>query len=254
MVSTTVLISGANRGLGKGLLERYLARPNHIVIAANRNPEHPTSKALAELPKGQDSRLVVVKIDASVESDATKAVKQLIEQSIDHLDIVIANAGVSYAWPKVSEIKTSELQGHLTPDLFGVIWLYQATLPLLKKCTNPKWITIGSIAGKLEVSSSEQPQVPNTPYVTSKAAVHWVTKRINQEEDWLTAFVIHPGWVDTDMGQAAFNGLGLAASNVEIPAITIDESCNGMVQLIDVATKETHGGRFWDYDGGRESW
>ncbi|OTA60423.1 NAD(P)-binding protein [Hypoxylon sp. EC38] len=254
MASTTVLISGANRGLGKGLLERYLARPNHIVIAANRNPEHPTSKALDELPKGQDSRLVVVKIDASVESDAARAVKQLIEQSIDHLDIVIANAGVSYAWPKVSEIKTSELQGHLTPDLFGVIWLYQATLPSLKKSTNPKWITIGSIAGKIEVSNSEQPQVPNTPYATSKAAVHWVTKRINQEEDWLTAFVIHPGWVDTDMGQAALNGLGLAASNVEIPVITIDESCNGTVQLIDVATKETHGGRFWDYDGGRESW
>ncbi|KAI1413718.1 NAD(P)-binding protein [Hypoxylon sp. FL1857] len=248
MAPTTVLISGANRGLGKGLLERYLARPNHVVIAANRNPEHPTSKALAELPKGQGSRLIVVKVDASVESDAAEGVKQLIEQGVDHLDIVIANAGVSYAWPKVSEIKTSELLGHLTPDLFGVIWLFQATLPLLKRSGKPKWITIGSIAGK------EQPEVPNTPYATSKAAVHWVTKRINQEEDWLTAFVIHPGWVDTDMGQAALNGLGLAASNVKVPVITIDESCDGMVQLIDIATKETHGGRFWDYDGGRESW
>ncbi|KAI1144484.1 NAD(P)-binding protein [Hypoxylon sp. FL0543] len=259
---TTVLISGANRGLGKGLLERYLAKPNHIVVAANRNPEHPTSKALSELPRGRNSRLVVVKIDASVESDAAKGVRQLIAQGVDHLDIVVANAGVSYAWPKVSEIKTSELQGHLTPDLFGVIWLFQATLPLLRKSTNPKWITIGSIAGKLESLDChtniylprEQPQVPNTPYATSKAAVHWVTKRINQEEDWLTAFVIHPGWVDTDMGQAALNGLGLAAKNVGVPVITVEESCGGMVRLIDVATKETHGGGFWDYDGGRESW
>ncbi|KAI1374564.1 NAD(P)-binding protein [Hypoxylon crocopeplum] len=250
MAPTIVLISGANRGLGKGLLERYLARPNHTVIAANRNPEHPTSKALDDLPKGADSCLIVIKVDASVETDASEAVKQLIARGIDHLDIVIANAGVCYAWPKVSELKTEELQGHLTPDLFGVIWLYQATLPLLKKSVVPKWISIGTIGGKIE----EQPPLPNAAYATSKAAVHWVTKRMNQEEDWLTAFVIHPGLVETDMGKASIASLGLESRGVHIPLITIDESCDGMVSLIDVATKESHGGRFWDYDGGRESW
>lgn len=151
---TTVLISGANRGLGKELLARYLARPNHIAIAANRDPENATSKALAKLPKGQGSRLIIVKLDASIEADSARAVRQLISQGIGHLDIVIANAGVSYAWPKVSDVKTEDLQGHLIPDLFGVIWLYQATFPLLKKSMDPKWITIGSVAGKLEVRSS----------------------------------------------------------------------------------------------------
>lgn len=149
--TTIVLISGANRGLGKGLLERWLARPNHIVIAANRNPEHPTSKALDELPKGQDSRLIVIKIDASIESDAAEGVRRLVSQGIDHLDIVVSSAGVSYAWPKISEITTEELMGHLTPDLFGMIWLYQATLPLLKSSPNPKWITTGTVGAKLEV-------------------------------------------------------------------------------------------------------
>lgn len=151
MAPTIVLISGANRGLGKGLLELYLARPNHIVVAANRNPDHPTSKALAELPKGADTRLVVIKIDASVESDAAEGIKQLTAQGIDHIDIVIANAGVCYVFPKVSDIKAEELQGHLTPNLFGVVWLYQAAIPLLKKSTNPKWITMGSVGGKIVV-------------------------------------------------------------------------------------------------------
>lgn len=247
---TTVLISGANRGLGKELLARYLARPNHIAIAANRDPENATSKALAKLPKGQGSRLIIVKLDASIEADSARAVRQLISQGIGHLDIVIANAGVSYAWPKVSDVKTEDLQGHLIPDLFGVIWLYQATFPLLKKSMDPKWITIGSVAGKLE----DQPVVPNTAYATSKVAAHWVTKRINQEEDWITAFVIHPGWVDTDMGQAVKLGLGLAGKNVKLPIITVDESCDGMVHLIDLATRESHGGKFWGYDGTRESW
>ena len=153
MAPTIVLISGANRGLGKGLLELYLARPNHIVIAANRDPRHPTSRALDDLPRGPGSRLLIVKVDASVESDSFEAVERLSTQGIDHLDLVIANAGVSYAFPKVSELKVADLLGHLMPNVFGVVWLYQATLPLLQKSTNPKWITIGSPSGCIEVSA-----------------------------------------------------------------------------------------------------
>ncbi|KAI4863051.1 NAD(P)-binding protein [Hypoxylon rubiginosum] len=247
MAHTIVLISGANRGLGKGLLARFLARPNHIVIAANRNPEHPTSKALATLPKGRESRLVVVKIDATIESEASEGVEQLKAQGIERLDVVVSNAGVSYAWPRVSELTTVDLMGHITPDLLGVIWLYQATFPLLKKSTNPKWITMGSVAGKLE----EQPDVANTAYAIPKAAVHWVTKRINQEEDWLTAIVLHPGWVLTDMGIAASKGTGISLENFNT---SLDDSCDGMVHLIDVATKESQGGKFFSWEGEQESW
>jgi len=107
MAKTIVLISGGNRGLGKGLLELYVSKPNHIVIAANRDPQNATSKALATLSTGDGSRVIVVKTDASVESDALEAVKTLAEQGIDHLDLVIANAGISDVWPKVSELKVS---------------------------------------------------------------------------------------------------------------------------------------------------
>jgi len=154
MSPTIVLISGANRGLGKGLLELYLARPNHIVIAANRDPTHATSTNLLKVPTGTGSRLIIVKIDATSESDALEAGKQLSAQGIDHLDILIANAGISYIWPKVSELKISDLQAHIVTNVYGVVWLYQATLPLLLKSNNPKWVTIGSAAGWLEVSTS----------------------------------------------------------------------------------------------------
>jgi norsolorinic acid ketoreductase len=151
MSQTVVLISGANRGLGKGLLELYLARPNHIVIAANRDPTHITSKTLTNLPTGTGSRLILVKVDASNESDALEAVKQLSAEGIDHLDLVIANAGISYTWPKVSDLKIADLQAHIETNVYGVLWLYQATLPLLLKSNNPKWVTIGTAAGWLEV-------------------------------------------------------------------------------------------------------
>ncbi|KAH6717085.1 hypothetical protein BKA61DRAFT_477458 [Leptodontidium sp. MPI-SDFR-AT-0119] len=260
MTSTIVLISGANRGLGKGLVELYLAKPNHTVIAANRDPENASSKALAKLTTGSGSRLIVVKTDASVETDALEAVKALSFQGIEHIDVVIANAGVSYTWPKVSELKIEDLQGHLVPNVFGVVWLYQATLPFLLKSNNPKFATIGSTAGNLEVSRAlpvdyvdnscrNQPPIPNAAYGTSKAAVHWLTKRIDAEEEKLTAFVISPGWCKTEMGNTGARHFGMAEAIVE-PA----DSCRAMVELIDAATKETHGGMLWDVQDGLLAW
>lgn len=106
---TIVLITGANRGIGRGLLAKFLARPNHIVIAGNRSPEDETSRSLASLPMGGGSRLIIVKIDATVAEDPTKAIAELKDShGIDHLDIVVANAGISLSWPKVSEVKIEE--------------------------------------------------------------------------------------------------------------------------------------------------
>lgn len=149
MAPTIVLITGANRGLGKGLLERYLAKPDHVVIAANRDPAHPTSQALSDLPKAPGSRLVVVKIDACVDQDPFDAVKELQgSHGIEYLDIVIANAGVSYIWPKVADLKIADLKGHIEPNVYGVITLYQATRPLLKKSSKePVFAPMGSTAG-----------------------------------------------------------------------------------------------------------
>jgi len=151
MTSTVVFITGANRGLGLGLLQKYLAQPNHTVIAGNRNPAHPSSKALADLPKAEGSNLIVVKLDASVDQDAFSAVKELQDShGIDHFDIVIANAGVSYAWPPVAELKLDDLRGHLAPNVFGFLSLYQATRALLQKSSRePIFVPIGSTAGAI---------------------------------------------------------------------------------------------------------
>ncbi|KAL2060963.1 hypothetical protein VTL71DRAFT_9015 [Oculimacula yallundae] len=252
MPSTIVLISGANRGLGKGLLELYLSKPNHTVIAANRDPTSSSSKDLALLPTGLGSHLIVVKVDASAETDALEAVKTISAQGIDHIDIVIANAGVSYIWPKVSELKIEDLQGHLIPNVFGVVRLFQATLGLLLKSKDPKWVTIGSTAGVIEnVSSCSQNQlsITNAAYGTSKAAVHWLTKRIDAEEEKLNAFVIHPGWCKTDLGNAGAQYFGLKEAVIETA-----DACQLMVEMIGVATKESHGGRLWDVQEGLLAW
>jgi norsolorinic acid ketoreductase len=66
MSPTVVLITGANRGIGKGLLGLYLLKPDHLIIAANRDPEDSTSKDLADLPTANGTSLLVIKIDATV--------------------------------------------------------------------------------------------------------------------------------------------------------------------------------------------
>lgn len=153
MAPTIVLITGANRGLGEGILKRYLAKPDHIVIAANRNPDHPTSKALADLPKGPGSRLIVVKIDARSETDALSAIQELKDQGIDHIDIVIANAALVTAFVKIEDAKIPDIRESMETNVYGFFLLYQATLPLLLESQNPAWVTIGSGAGKLVVSA-----------------------------------------------------------------------------------------------------
>lgn len=149
--ATTVLITGANRGLGQGLVERYLAKPSHVVIAAVRNPDHATAQALQNLPKGANTQLIVVKIDASIEKDAHDAIAELQQKhEIQQLDIVIANAGIAYIYPTVAEVKISDIKAHMEPNVYGVIALYQATLALLKKAAGePKFVIMGSSAGLL---------------------------------------------------------------------------------------------------------
>ncbi|KIV86126.1 hypothetical protein PV11_01761 [Exophiala sideris] len=229
-----VLPQPALRGIGKELLKRYIARSNYTVIAANRDPEHVSSKELANLPRGSNSRLIVVKVDAVNDQDALNAAKELERQGIEHIDLVIANAAVAYAFGKVSHIGIDVIKGHFEPNFYGVIRLYQAMLPLLLKSSHPK----------------KQPPVPNTPYGTTKAAVHWLTKRMDEEEEKLTAFVVTPGWVTTDMGNMGAREL----FGLEQAPDSLDESCDGMVKLFDEATKETHGGKFWQYTGKEEAW
>ncbi|EJT80741.1 hypothetical protein GGTG_00735 [Gaeumannomyces tritici R3-111a-1] len=104
MAPTVVLITGANRGLGAGLTKRFLAEPPHlrakpyrwdrraacarktvdhavttgqIFIAAVRDPSHPTVANLSAAPKGQGTKLVVVKYDAAVEQSPFDVVASL---------------------------------------------------------------------------------------------------------------------------------------------------------------------------------
>lgn len=90
--------------------------------------------------------------DAGVEDSAFNTVKELQDKhGIDHLDIVVANAGIAKTYPLVKDVQRVDLQDHINVNAYGVISLYQATRDLLQKSTNkPIFTTIGSGAGSLE--------------------------------------------------------------------------------------------------------
>lgn len=153
MTQTVVMITGANRGIGRGVLELYLARPNHQVIAVVRKTTTETLAQFGKLPKGKDTKLVVVEIDATVATDPARAAEELLEKhQITHVDILVANAGIALKWVKVSEVTPDDLQQHVDVNVYGFVLLYQAFLPLLQKSKGPKWVTIGSSSAYLTVS------------------------------------------------------------------------------------------------------
>lgn len=86
---------------------------------------------------------------------------------------------------------------HFTVNSVAPLLLFQATWPLLQKSANPKFVGISSGAGSLTMVA--QLKVENTAYGASKAALNFVVRRIHAENPGLVAFVINPGWLQTDV-------------------------------------------------------
>lgn len=246
MSSLTYLITGANRGIGQGFVSTLLLRPNTTVIAAVRDVSKASS--LESIPKGSGSKLILIKIDASSETDPFTAVTELkTKHNITSLDIVIANAGIGHSGGPISSTTPSALHDHINVNTLGPILLFQATSPLLRASTskNPIFLGISTAIASLGIQDalSFLPQ-KFSPYGVSKAALNWTVRRIHIEEPWLTAYVTHPGLVLTDMAAAMDEGTDMKA----LGAITVQESVDGVLKTLDKAGREI-GGTFQNYDG-----
>ncbi|KAL8769884.1 MAG: hypothetical protein Q9209_004322 [Squamulea sp. 1 TL-2023] len=189
--ATNILITGANRGIGAGLVEFYLSRPSTTVVAGVRNPEHPTSQELSSLAKGSGSKLIVVKIDNKSESDPADAVASIQSQGITKLDLVIANAGICNDFAPVATVDPVVFKEHVVVNGFALLFLFQAVLPLLQKSKGAKFVGIGSPIGS--IGGMDQRPYPMTAYGGSKALQHWLVRKIHFEHPELVSFIMDPG-------------------------------------------------------------
>ncbi|KAF4471804.1 short-chain dehydrogenase [Fusarium albosuccineum] len=252
--SKTYLITGAGCGIGKELTTKLLLRPGVTVVAAVRDTSR-AGPSLTSLPKGEGSRLILVKIDSQADTDAAVAVSQLQEEhGVTSLDIVIANAGIAHSGTTVSSTSPDAFRDHINTNAIGPVTLFQAVSPLLKasQIGNPIFLPISTIFGSIGGQDylSHVPPIMS-PYGASKTALNWIVHRIHLEEEWLTTFVVHPGLVLTDMG---FGILPPGADPAALGALTVPESVAGLLKPIDSASREKHGGTFQNVDGTPLPW
>jgi norsolorinic acid ketoreductase len=196
-MSYTVLISGANSGLGLSLLEKYLSRANTTVVATVRDPSK--QQALNDISKASGSKLIIVKVESTSDTDCLEAISTIKDQGINHLDVVIANAGyyTPPADPKVAKINATDLLDHVNVNTAGPIRLFQASLPLLQKAEKPIFAYMSSLAGSITATG----EVPFSTgvYGASKAASNFLVRRAHAENPELIIFAMHPGYVPASL-------------------------------------------------------
>ncbi|KAI1169860.1 NAD(P)-binding protein [Nemania sp. FL0916] len=238
---TVVLITGISRGLGHELAAAYLLRPNHTVIGSVRDAVK--AGDLKQLPTAEDSRLILVTIENTSTTDANKAAEEIEAAGIDHIDIVIANAAISHAPAPLDTIDTETMVDAFRINTISAVLLFQAIHKLLANASAPKWISVSSRRGSISQPAGFYWII--APYGMSKAALHWFTTAINTAIESLTAFVVHPGSMHTDMGVEAARLEGR-----DRPPVDPRDSAARIIRVIDGATKEEIGGKLVDVTTG----
>ena len=184
------------QGIGRGFVKSYLERPHTIVVGTVRDPSSTEARELFAFPKADRSTLFLIKVHGESETDALEGVRSLSTRSgIDKLDVVIVNSGIfkAAAHQKVSQMKTEDLMEHLNVNTASVVRLFQATLPLQEKASNPIFLVNSAGAGTL-AGMDEFAHFPLNSYAVSKAAANFLTRRIHFENPHLIAFAVHPGY------------------------------------------------------------
>ncbi|KAH8684477.1 hypothetical protein BGZ60DRAFT_478621 [Tricladium varicosporioides] len=234
--NTIYLITGANRGIGKGLLGAYLTRPNTTVIAAVRDVTA-SQNSISSLPVAQGSKLITIKIDSTSATDPSSAVAELrSKHQIEKIDVLISNAGImdtSSIVPTV-DTKLDMVRKHFEVNTIGPLALIQAFAPLLKASSEPKFLVITSTIGSIGLLGEYK--VPFFAYGLSKAGSNYMVAKLHFEEEWLTTMAFNPGWVQTDMGTGAAQGVGMNDAPV-----TLEDSVRGLVEQFDAANRSTSG-------------
>lgn len=170
----TVLITGANRGIGRALVEESLKRGAQRVYAGARGPlEHP------------DNRVMLLTLDVTNAEQIQQAASE-----VDILDVLINNAGISI----LDDLSKPEvIEEHLAVNLFGSLNVTRAFLPLLKQSK-------GAIVNNIStVALAPLPIIPG--YSISKAAALSMTQSLKAllASQGVTVHAILTGPVDTGM-------------------------------------------------------
>jgi NAD(P)-dependent dehydrogenase (short-subunit alcohol dehydrogenase family) len=203
------LVTGANKGIGRGVAEQLAALGMTVLIGA-RDPRRGKEAAAALRAAGADAHAIT--LDVTGETTVHEAAQQIGDQ-FGHLDVLVNNAGITGsgqvspqdAHDQIpSSVDLSMVRTVFETNVFGVIAVTNAMLPLLRRSPAPRIVNVSSHAASLTlVSDPDGPfaaLLPSAAYSPSKSALTALTVQYANElrEDGILVNAAAPGYVDTD--------------------------------------------------------
>jgi short-subunit dehydrogenase len=187
----SVLVTGANRGIGKAIVEEFLAAGASKVYAAARRTD-----TLQPLVDAYGDRIVPLEIDLNRPETITAAAAVA-----NDVEIVVNNAGVLNTEGPTSSNAVAALQTEMEVNVYGLMRVVQTFAPTLAANGGGALVQLNSVASMKSFSSF-------ATYSASKAAAYSITQALRDELQGQGTQVIsvHPGPIATDMAQDA--GLG----------------------------------------------
>lgn len=231
-MAKTVLITGANRGIGLGFVESYLKSGDNVIATA-RNPN--SAKDLKRLKAQYRDQLEIFALDL----DSPEAESQLVKivKKPEKLDILINNAGFypnSYT-EKFDKVNLTQWETAFRINVLGAARTLRKAIPRLQKSDRPIVVNIST-----QMSSIAQNQGGSIGYRVTKSALNMFNSCIALEYKDIISVLLNPGWVKTRMG-------GLNAE------ISVEDSVADMRKIID-KLKDRDSGKFFDHSGREIPW
>ncbi|CAI4232913.1 unnamed protein product [Auanema sp. JU1783] len=229
-MSLSVLVTGANRGIGLGIVQQFLKNPSIATIFATaRNPEKAT-----ELKSINDPRLHLIALDVDNDTSITQAFDKVNSVLGEKgLNVLVNNAGLWENYYPNKPANRESFMRSLNVNCVSPLVMIQTFLPLLEKTTNPKVANLSSTLGSLERTTEGSGERGSIAYKTSKAALNMVGRVLAHDfaDKNIVVAQFCPGWVRTDMG-------GQEAQ------LSVDESTQELANSILTLEKRHSGGFF----------
>jgi NAD(P)-dependent dehydrogenase (short-subunit alcohol dehydrogenase family) len=230
---TTVVITGANRGLGLALAKEHLAQ-GATVIGGCRNPAGAEELLLA----GAEVHHLDTGSGASIAEFASAVGDRPVDLLYNNAGIDAKAVGAEDGARGALDLTEAQFRAVLDVNLFGPLLMVQALAGNLR-AAGGRIVNISSQVGSIEVAQNIG---RDASYTTSKAALNMLTLKQSQvlKPDGVTVIAVHPGWVRSDMGG---------------PSATLDpaESAAGIAKLAGNLTL-AQTGSFLQWDGSIHPW
>jgi NAD(P)-dependent dehydrogenase (short-subunit alcohol dehydrogenase family) len=189
-MTRTWLITGSSRGLGRALAEAVLAA-GHNVVATARDPEQ-----VRDLVDAHPGRARAVALDVTDRTAAAAAVAATVE-AFGRLDVLVNNAGYANV-NSIEDFAEEDFRAQLETNLWGVINVTRAALPVLREQGAGHIIQVSSVGGRVTTPGIG-------PYQTAKWAVEGFSGVLAKEVEPLgvKVTIIEPGGFRTDWAGAS---------------------------------------------------